>query len=142
MKNVIFAHAIEMTALVWLFPLQRSELEATVEEKADTQTNRFIILNGKSIPLEIIRSVKSAEHYLVVTTHARTSEYRARMKDFLGQVTHEDGIQIHRSFWVAKEEALELAGAVVHTQSGEALPVSRGRHPEVKEWFGDNRKPH
>lgn len=151
LQNTVIGHCAETIALIWLLPLYRRDIEANAsEEEAELEEEgattvppaEFVVLNGKSVPLRAIQSVRSAEHYLVVKTVDMTSEYRARMKDFLEQVDELAGIQTHRSFWVSRNEAMELSGAVVKTRSGEDIPVSRGRQPAVREWFHQNGKAH
>lgn len=149
-KNCVIAQVIESIALVWLLPIQRLETEkpgralvATEQDAAPSlPETRYVVLNGRSLPVSLIRSVRSAEHYLIVTSRNGTVELRARMKDFLEQLQDEDGVQTHRSYWVARDEAVDMSGANVKTASGEVVPVSRGRLPEVRDWFRRQGKPH
>ncbi|MCG7522295.1 LytTR family DNA-binding domain-containing protein [Ruegeria sp. Ofav3-42] len=139
LRNLIIGHVIETVGLLWLLPLQRNEES---EESSSKEETRFVILTGRSLPLENILMVQSSEHYLMVSTREKTSQYRARMKDFLQQTGETDGIQTHRSYWVSKEEAQELCGSTVKTRSGGEVPVSRGRLPEVRTWFRLHGKVH
>lgn len=144
-KNVVMAHLVEMIALAWLLPLYRQDVRRSQQKEAqkDAPNNRqFIVLNGRSVPLAELRHVQSAEHYLMVVGNSGTRDIRARMKDFLEQVSEDNGIQTHRSFWVAADEATELDGSVVRTRSGVEIPVSRGRMPAVREWFAHHGKAH
>lgn len=144
--NCIIAHLIETVGLAWLLPLYRSEHGSEPAAISDPAANfpdpEFVVLAGRSMPIETILRVQSAEHYLIVTTNQRTLEIRARMKDFLEQVADDDGIQTHRSFWVSYAEAHELSGMTVHTSTGGSVPVSRGRLPVVRDWFHGHGKPH
>lgn len=143
-KNTALAHLVEMGAVLWLFPAYREAMSVDDPDKAaEPQAERkFVTLSGRSVPLDQIRFARSAEHYLIVTMDHRTIDLRARMKDFLHQVSDMDGVQTHRSVWVAANEAEELSGNVVRTVSGERLPVSRGRLPAVRDWFERQGKPH
>ncbi|WP_170334368.1 LytTR family DNA-binding domain-containing protein [Ruegeria arenilitoris] len=140
LRNLLIGHIIETVGLLWLLPLQRNDedLAETVPEGEP----EFVILNGRSLPLDSILTVQSAEHYLIVRTNGKTSQYRARMKDFVMQVSEGHGVQTHRSFWVSAQEADELRGNVVKTRSGDDIPVSRGRLPAVREWFRSAGKAH
>lgn len=145
LKNWFIANVIETIALVWLLPLYRmnSEADASQGEPEDkTEDTKFVVLSGRYIPVDTILNVRSSEHYLIVTTLLGTTEYRARMKDFLKQVSGEDGIQTHRSHWVSTREIQELYGSVVKTRSGTDIPVSRGRMSDVKEWFRRQARQH
>ncbi|MFV0385964.1 LytTR family DNA-binding domain-containing protein [Paracoccus sp. (in: a-proteobacteria)] len=148
--NCAIAHMIEMMALSWLLPFTKTETRdpdsdfsaETGEETDEDSKARFVVLAGRSIPVEAILHVRSAEHYLIVTTPHHTTELRARMKDFLEQVTEGDGIQTHRGYWVATDEAIDLSGGAIRTRSGEQIPVSRGRMSEVRDWCLQHAKPH
>ncbi|AUH65817.1 hypothetical protein CX676_17995 [Paracoccus zhejiangensis] len=149
-KNCFIAQVIETIALVWLLPIQRLEAEKSrASDPVDANAAkpaapaiRYVVLNGRSLPVPLIRSVRSAEHYLVVTTKTGTAEFRARMKDFLEQLEDGDGIQTHRSYWVSRAEAVEMSGSNVKTASGEIIPVSRGKLQDVRDWFRRQGKPH
>lgn len=167
-QNALITQLVETTTLVWLLPIQRLDNEkgrqrrrrgsasAETEEPAAPAVPaepvkpatpavpaiRYVVLSGRSLPVSLIRIVRSAEHYLVVSSKNGTVEVRARMKDYLEQLSDEDGIQTHRSYWVARDEAVEMSGANVKTVSGEVIPVSRGRLPMVREWFRRRGKPH
>lgn len=149
-KNCFIAQVIETVALVWLLPIQRLEAEKSrasaaqdaATAKPEEPAIRYVVLNGRSLPVSLIRSVRSAEHYLVVTSKNGTVEFRARMKDFLEQLEDADGIQTHRSYWVSRAEAVEMSGSNVKTASGEIIPVSRGKLQDVRDWFRRQGKPH
>lgn len=140
-QNLVIGHAFELIGAVLLYPYLRAAHDP-VEQMDATSEPRFVVFNGQSIPLWSIKTVKSAEHHLIVTTEHKTAEYRAKLKDFLGQIDTHHGIQTHRSYWVAADEALELHGLAVRTKSGESVPVARGRLPMVREWFRNQEKPH
>ena len=146
LKNCLLAHCLETAALLWFLPLNRDrEVEETAPETeapAAPEARDMIVLGGRSVPVKDIRSVSSAEHCVIVATGNRSFELRARMKDFLEQVTDEQGIQTHRSHWVAADEVEELRGGAVKTRSGTEFPVSRGRMPAVREWFAQQGKIH
>lgn len=137
-KNIVAAHLGEMVAFLWLFPqfrqhTQRAQLSASV---------RFVRLGGRSLPTDSLKLVRNEEHYLVVNTTMGAVRIRARMKDLLMQVTEKDGIQTHRSFWVATSEAVELRGGVLLTRSGASIPVSRYRMKVVRDWVAELGLPH
>lgn len=146
-KNCVLAQLIEMAALVWILPLQRMQAKDITPEDPppapmQPEESRFVVLSGRSFPIETIQIVRSAEHYLIVSSDQGKIECRARMKDFIEQVDEADGVQTHRSYWVSRSEARALDGAIVRTQSGQPIPVSRGRTPAVRAWFRQQGKPY
>ncbi len=138
LKNMIAAHLCEMTAFLWLYPqfqLARHRVRTSAEV-------RFVRLNGRSLPVDSLKLVRNEEHYLIINTTMGTVRLRARMKDLLAQVALSDGIQTHRSFWVATSEVIELRGHELLTQSGARIPVSRYRLKAVQAWLSVLGKPH
>lgn len=142
LQNIVIGHTIELIGAVWLYPTLRTAFDPGADKSEAKASPKFVVFNGQSIPLWSIKTVKSAEHYLIVSTELKTVEYRGKFKDFLGQIGEEHGIQTHRSHWVSTDEALELHGLHVKTKSGVNIPVARGRLPIVKGWFHTQEKPH
>ena len=138
LKNWFIAHAIETFGIVWVLPAVRAKQVAKAPKKSDG----FVVLSSRSLPLETIQSVQSAGHYLIVTTHVGKVEARARMMDFLNQVSAEAGIQTHISHWVARGQVVGLSGSIIKTHSGADIPVARGRLSEVRDWCRAHNLPH
>ncbi len=128
LRNILVAHVFETVALLWLLPAQRARLA-----KADDR--RKITLAGRKFALAEIGRVKAAEHYLEVHSDAGIEIIRERMSTFLEQVTPEDGIQTHRSHWVAVKKAAEIKGGKLRLSCGEKVPVARGRRDAVHAWL-------
>ncbi|WP_299282082.1 LytTR family DNA-binding domain-containing protein [uncultured Tateyamaria sp.] len=128
LRNVFVAHVFETVALLWLLPAQRAQ-------RADQNTARSVTLAGRRFVLARIRRVKGAEHYLEVYCADGKEVIRERMVTFLEQVGPGDGIQTHRSHWVASDSALDLTGSKLRLRDGEIVPVARGRLEDVRLWL-------
>lgn len=80
------------------------------------------------------------DHYTVVTTARGRQLILLRFSDALGELGTTDGLQTHRSHWVAADHVagLEKAGgrAVIRLKSGTAVPVSRSYSDTVRSRFG------
>ncbi|MEX0310213.1 MAG: LytTR family DNA-binding domain-containing protein [Tateyamaria sp.] len=126
-RNVLVAHVFETVALLWLMPAQRAR-------NATNPGRRTIALAGKPVALQDIRRVKAAEHYLELHTPSGVEIVRERMATFLEQVDTCDGIQTHRSHWVAGAWAGALSGTQLTLGDGERVPVARGRIDDVRAW--------
>ncbi|WP_299653342.1 LytTR family DNA-binding domain-containing protein [uncultured Tateyamaria sp.] len=127
LRNVLVAHVFETVALLWLLPAQR-------ERKVLSGPARAIALAGRTLSLSRIARVKAAEHYLEIHTPDGVEIMRERMATFLEQVSPEDGIQTHRSHWVARHTARSLSGSKLTLTDGETIPVARGRLEKVRTW--------
>lgn len=138
LQNVLIVHIVEMISLLWLLPLYRGAepAVAAVRPPADVEPpEAFVVLNGRTFPAASIRWARSAEHYLILGTDIGTIELRARMRDFVEQVGGAPGIQIHRSFWISRNEALALHGNQIKTRTLGDVTVSRARSKDVRDWF-------
>lgn len=124
-RNIFVAHVFETAALLWLMPALRVKRE----------DQRTVALAGRRLPIRDIARVKAAEHYLEVHTPAGIEVLRERMSTFLEQVAPEDGVQTHRSHWVARQHASTLKGSVLELPCGKTVPVARGRQKQVQDWL-------
>ncbi|QMU59727.1 MAG: hypothetical protein GKR98_17005 [Boseongicola sp.] len=74
-------------------------------------------------------SLTQRDHYVEVTTTAGESLILMRLSDAIAETTGTDGMQIHRSHWIATHAVTvarrDGARAVVTLQDGRELPVSR-----------------
>ncbi len=76
------------------------------------------------------------DHYVgIIGTRGRVMVLM-RMRDACAALAGADGMQVHRSHWVARRaiERVERAGGrlVLHTRDGAAVPVSRARRKELE----------
>ncbi|WP_415920394.1 LytTR family DNA-binding domain-containing protein [Tateyamaria sp. SN6-1] len=132
LRNLFVAHVFETVTLLWLLPAQRSRMAG----------QRSVTLAGKRLPIQNIGRVKAAEHYLEVHLPDGVEIIRERMSTFLDQVTPEDGVQTHRSHWIARDHAQTLKGSVLVLDCGKTVPVARGRQKEVQDWIDRFNPPH
>lgn len=82
-------------------------------------------------PTAPVLSIEAQDHYLEITTERRTHLVRATMKDALGRLRPADGLQVHRSWWVAHKAVAkaERRGRdhVLILKDGRIAPIARGR---------------
>lgn len=85
---------------------------------------------GKLISLSV------QDHYVAVTTTRGTALVLMRLSDAIGETKGVDGMQIHRSHWVAlggiKAAHRPEGKVVIETETGALLPVSRSYLPAVR----------
>lgn len=77
------------------------------------------------------------DHYLNVTTKKGEHMLLMRMKDALVELSDYDGLQVHRSWWVARDavERVKKNGrnVILVLENGKEVPVSRTYVGKVKE---------
>ncbi|MEO9685026.1 MAG: LytTR family DNA-binding domain-containing protein [Tateyamaria sp.] len=126
-RSILVAHVFETVVLMWLIPAVRAR--TVPAEQGCTVT-----LAGRSFVLSEISRIKAAEHHLEIYNDDAVEVIRERMCTFLEQVTPKDGIQTHRSHWVAWHPAMSIKGDCLYLDCGAEVPVARGRKDDVRAW--------
>lgn len=105
------------------------------EESAE----RLLHVGGQPVALDEIKLIEAHEHHVHVRLRDDALTMRARLSDIVAQTGPEDGIQPHRSWWVARSTVAGLdrdsGKPVLRLTDGAAVPVARGRLPEVRDWI-------
>lgn len=82
-----------------------------------------------------IISVSAQDHYVLITTKKGTHLHRMGLAEALGKLPENDGIQVHRSHWVAISAMRKLDKKgnrhFVSLQNGDAIPVSAGKLDKI-----------
>lgn len=136
--------ALVLPEIIANLPCSKSINESTDREPSTIQSPfsdaSSIIIAGNRFRPQTIKWVRAEEHYISISTFdGKTFFLRARLRDFLAQVSEDLGFSIHRSYWVAwiAISQVEVAkdSITVVLDEGTAWPVARGRRSEfVKEW--------
>ena len=94
----------------------------------------------RRLPLEKrgrLVSLSVNDHYVEVRTTRGTTSLLIRLKDAIDEVDRTEGLQIHRSHWVALQAIRQIkrvnGNVVTITEDGSELPVSRTYVPALKE---------
>lgn len=117
--------------------LQPHQPEPPTEIQTDAP--QWIDLLGKPLRSDAILYLKAEEHYVCVALRDGSPLLlRGRLADAIGQLPEGKGMQIHRSYWVAKAAVAKLVrlreGWRVVTHAGQDLPVARNRQAQVRHW--------
>lgn len=100
-----------------------------------------IQINQNSYDKTDIYYLKSAEHYVELVSSDHIGLERANLRDLIELFTDQDGIQPHRSFWVARQAVNRLSRNnskwVLLLNNGDEIPVSRGRQKKVRIWLNE-----
>lgn len=92
------------------------------------------------LPLEkrgALISMSVADHYVEVTTTKGQELLLMRLSDAIREVTQQEGLQVHRSHWIAHSQIVaarrEKDRAMLTMSDGRDIPVSRSYLPAVKD---------
>lgn len=94
---------------------------------------------GRLVRLEV------QDHYVLVVTGAGGEMVLMRLADAVRETAPVDGMQVHRSHWVAKDGIARLerrrgGKLVIVTTDGVVVPVSRANIAGVRNWIGGARR--
>lgn len=112
---------------------------AASTEAEDATDERHLIIGGERIPIQKLVHIEAREHHVHLTLADARKLLRARMADVVAQTRPEDGVQPHRSWWVARDAACtverENGRHVLRLKDETIVPVARTRLPDVQEWI-------
>lgn len=144
--NFIFyflsVQVIEAVFFRFVFPVLRTSHDASTKTAAPSRSQaddtQQVIIGGERIPLRSIKVIEAREHHVEVTMFDGQTRLRARLGDIVAQTTPKDGIQTHRSWWVARHAAKglgqEAGKPVLHLIGDHPVPVARTRVNQVQAW--------
>jgi DNA-binding LytR/AlgR family response regulator len=83
--------------------------------------------------------LKAEEHYVAVTLReGRSLLLRGRLADAIAQLPLDQGMQVHRSHWVARAALAQVfraqTGWRLRLDSGLEVPIARNRSADVRAW--------
>lgn len=88
-------------------------------------------------PTGAVLSIETQDHYLSLTSTDGQSLVRATMNEAIARTEPGAGMQVHRSWWVAREavDRAERRGRdhVLVLKDGRVVPVARGRVDQLKQ---------
>ena len=135
-KNIVFFKFLGVYAVGEFFFLARFYKNFNFEfyKKLHKEDSFFKIL-----PVEkrgVLISMMAQDHYVEITTEKGTHLHRMPMKAAIEMVKGEDGLQVHRSHWVAASalHALEESPSRIFAtlRDGRKIPVSKSKVAEVR----------
>ncbi|WP_411233807.1 LytTR family DNA-binding domain-containing protein [Marivita sp. S0852] len=137
---------IEAVFFKYVFPVLHSDFAKTISRvetpPEPAPTARQLIIGGERIPLDTVKMIEAQEHHVEVTTNEGQTRLRARLSDIVAQTSPSDGIQPHRSWWVARHAAKgleqEAGRPVLRLRCDQPIPVARTRIDQVKTWVDNH----
>ncbi len=125
--------------LLGLVDPRRISSEAVAEPGTDNRPKLLERLKEHHDATQIW-SLSAQDHYVEVVTERGAELCLVRLADAIAEATPQDGIQVHRSHWVARAaiDAVETAGKAnqVRLHDGRSLAVSQARLAELRRYLG------
>ena len=99
----------------------------------------LLVIGDRRFPIEKILHIMSQEHYLQVTLSNEVLTIRARLSDVIDQTSKDQGLQPHRSWWVATTAQPKMSKAngraALSLADGTIVPIAKARVNDVQEWL-------
>ena len=142
--NLILNLAVETLFMTFVMPFASGSLSDRTEDRMLTpapEDSRAtpVVVSGRKFEAAELMYVSAQDHYIVVKTAAGQDIFRARLSDLVEQLSGVDGIQPHRSHWVARNAVSRLVTVEGQKRleiiDNSFIPVARGRIASVQEWL-------
>lgn len=143
-KNIVLTLTLETLYITFVFPLAARSRKGSHGAFSgsgvdDADPGRILYLAGIPIDSGALVLVAAQDHYVLVKTRSEDHLVRARLSDIVAQLNGLNGIQPHRSFWVAKEAVSDLVAIDGQKQlvlaDESKVPVARARLADVRAWL-------
>ncbi len=123
---------VETVYYRFIMPEVRKDIE-------DNASDRRLVVGGEKIDLTKLLHIEAREHHVQLTFEDAKSRARARLGDIVAQTQLEDGMQPHRSWWVAKDTAIRAerkdGRLILRLRDDTEVPVARTRVDDVLDWL-------
>lgn len=109
------------------------------KELAAEEPSRHLVIGGEKVELTKLLHIEAREHHVHMTFEDAKSRARARLSDIVAQTQDTDGMQPHRSWWIARDPAIRVerknGRVVLRLRDDTEVPVARTRVDEVLSWL-------
>ncbi|SMX44036.1 LytTR family DNA-binding domain-containing protein [Actibacterium lipolyticum] len=138
MSFLVFVAGIGVGAIRLLLstPSPRQKPEAEAEEKEKVVRPRLLDRIEPGLQGEVLKC-EVFDHYVALTTEKGQARLLMRFSDAIAELDGVDGLQVHRSHWVAtnaiESQSVESGRLFLTLKDGSRVPVSRNYRPVVEE---------
>ncbi len=119
--------------------VQARSPEEPATEAAEPTLSRLMRRLDRSLQGELL-ALSVRDHYVEVATSAGSASLLMRLSDAIDEAEPVEGVQVHRSHWVAWEAVagVDRDDGKMHLilRNGQKIPVSRANRPKVDARFG------
>jgi len=122
-----FAIALLVFAIVWIAISWRP---SQAETRVSTFQNRLTKHRNATL-----WAISAQDHYLDVQTDQGSELILMRLSDAIRELESFDGIQTHRSHWIARAGLDSIKGSNATLRNGAVIPISRANAKQVKTFF-------
>jgi hypothetical protein len=122
-----FLIAMMIFCIIWI---ARTQIQSPAPIHAPKFENRLTKYQTATL-----WAISAEDHYLNVQTDQGSELILMRLSDALVELTGRDGVQIHRSHWVARAGVSKNTTNSATLHNGTTLPISRSNAAKAKAFF-------
>lgn len=138
-----------LTAMTYTIPItigvtllfKLSEKPSESETESQIADIRFFERIPKDMGRDLI-SLNSQDHYVKVTTSIGSELILMRLSDAIIELEGFDGLQPHRSWWIARKHAKQIktlnGKKVIELSNGDLVPISRAKIKDVSSYLNED----
>lgn len=116
-----------------------SEMPVAAGDQGKTSIQKFLKRLPTTYQDAKLYAISSEDHYLRIHTDRGDELILMRLADAIHELEASDGIQTHRSWWVARDGVAEKKGKngkqSLLLKCGTEVPISRARAKKTREYF-------
>lgn len=118
----------------FIFPDVKKDCDVT-----PNKPRRHLVVGGEKVDMSRLLHIEAREHHVHLTFDDAKSRARARISDIVAQTKDEDGLQPHRSWWIARDSAIKAerknGRLILKLRDNTEVPVARTRVEDVMHWL-------
>lgn len=141
LPTAFFTLLLSSSYLPWFLPSKPAEPAsgqnaAVATPDAGKTATRFLARHAPRLAGGTLLALESEDHYLRVHAERGSELILMRLRDAMAQLIEVPGLQVHRSFWVARAAVTHVerrgSGAQLILSNGVKVPVSRSYIGELR----------
>ncbi|MCF6292162.1 MAG: LytTR family transcriptional regulator [Robiginitomaculum sp.] len=141
---IAFQYWLNLYFMIWIISLCITGVSYLIErpDKSPKDGSDFMLRIPAKIADGTLYAISSEDHYLRIQTERGSDLILMRLGDAMAELDGYDGMQVHRSWWVARQgvEKIEREQNRVFLilRDGTKVPVSRTFTPKIRAagWLG------
>ena len=126
-----------MTGMGFMLDKTLTPVSATETSSSATIRAKFLERLPQRLRMAELRAISSEDHYLRIHTSKGSELILMRLADAVRELDGADGVQTHRSWWVARDAVADArregGRTILVTAEGVEVPVSRSFSAKVKQ---------
>ncbi|MCA0995688.1 LytTR family DNA-binding domain-containing protein [Alloyangia pacifica] len=112
---------------------------AATDPNQAASASRILLIGSQPVAMDDLICLEARQHHVLARHSGGTLSQRARLSDIVAQTRPDEGLQPHRSWWVATHALCQLerqdGKPVLRLTDGTLVPVARGRMGDVERWL-------